>query len=386
MNKNKIKIVVACDSFKGSLSSAGVANAAAEGIRTILPDAEIWRVPVADGGEGTMSMLVDALNGRYEAVAVSDPLGRKIQASYGIVSIGGIRSAIIEMSQASGLTLLADDERNPRATSSRGTGELIRHAFDAGCRSFIVGIGGSATNDGGAGMLRALGLRFLDRAGNELPEGGSALRFLDSIDLADARNEILKCPFTVLCDVDNPLVGENGASAVFGPQKGSSPDDVVLLDTSLARYGDCLRDVTGKDVASRPGAGAAGGMGAAFYAFFNSEMRPGIDTALDIIGFPAMLKDADLVITGEGKLDRQTLSGKAPMGILRCALRSGVPVVAIGGAVEEADSLTAAGFAAVLSVQQRALPLVEAMKPEVAANNVSATVSQIIRLFFKDRI
>lgn len=265
------KIVVACDSFKGSLSSADVAKAAEAGILSVLPDAEVMCVPVADGGEGTVHMLVDALHGRYVDAVVSDPLGRPVKATYGIVRVDGVQTAIIEMAQASGLTLLTADERNPRITSSSGTGELINHAFDAGCRHFIVGIGGSATNDGGAGMLRALGVRFLDRAGNDLPEGGSSLRFLDNIDASEARTDILECPFTVMCDVDNPLVGENGASAVFGPQKGASAEDVSLLDAALARYGKCLQDIARTDVASKPGAGAAGGMGASFYAFFQFQ-------------------------------------------------------------------------------------------------------------------
>lgn len=380
------KIVVACDSFKGSLSSADVAKAAEAGILSVLPDAEVMCVPVADGGEGTVHMLVDALHGRYVDAEVSDPLGRPVKATYGIVRVDGVQTAIIEMAQASGLTLLTADERNPRITSSSGTGERINHAFDAGCRHFIVGIGGSATNDGGAGMLRALGVRFLDRAGNDLPEGGSSLRFLDNIDTSEARTDILECPFTVMCDVDNPLVGANGASAVFGPQKGASAEDVSLLDAALARYGKCLQDIAMTDVASKPGAGAAGGMGASFYAFFNSRMQPGISTALDLIGFSGMIADAALVITGEGKLDRQTLRGKAPLGVLRYARKAGVPVVAVGGAVEDVVSLTEAGFAAVMSIQQKALPLSEAMKPEIAANNVSVTLSQITRLYFKDCI
>lgn len=379
------KIVIASDSFKGSLSSADVAKAAAAGIKRVLPDAEIHCVTVADGGEGTMEMLTDALGGEYMECCVHDPLMRPVTARYGIITDGDIKTAVIEMAAASGLPLLAGDERKPTVTTTYGTGEMIAHAYEAGCREFIVGIGGSATNDGGSGMLRALGIRFLDQDGHELPEGGGALLHLGHIDMSAARRDIMGCRFTVICDVDNPLTGTKGASRVFGPQKGASAADVEALDNALAQYARIVAYTTGLDIASRPGAGAAGGMGAAFLAFFNAKLRPGIETTLDTIHFGDIITGADLVITGEGKIDSQTLHGKTPYGILRRASAYGIPTVAIGGAVEDTDRLCDAGFAAVVSIQQRALPLEEAMKPNTAGANVTATVAQIIRLIYTTR-
>ncbi len=377
-----IKIVIASDSFKGSLASSEVNAAIASGIRRVLSDAELLQIPVADGGEGTMSMLVDALGGEFFEAEVCDPLTRHVAARYGIVNDRGIRTAVIEMAQASGLPLLSAEERDPLAATTFGTGQLIIDAYNRGCRNFIIGIGGSATNDGGAGMLSALGARMLDSAGHELNPGGAELLKLHSIDLEGARKEILECPFTVICDVDNPLTGPNGASHVFGPQKGASPADVLTLDSALANYASKVAELTGRQVADQPGAGAAGGMGAAFLAFFNATLRPGIDTTLDTIGFSDLIRGASLVITGEGKIDSQTLRGKTPSGILRRGSRQGIPVVALGGAVEDAGELCRAGFAAVLSIQQSAIPLAEAMDPAKAARNLADTAEQIARLIF----
>lgn len=374
------KIIIACDSFKGSLSSAEVAAAAATGIRRELPSSTIIEIPVADGGEGTMTMLVEALHGRYIDTSVSDPLGRTITARYGIVDTDGIPTAIIEMAAASGLPLLTDSERDPKRTSTRGTGELIADAYRNGCRKFIIGIGGSATNDGGTGMLRALGIRMLNDASTDLPEGGAPLQHLSRIDMSCARHEILDCPFTVICDVDNPLTGPLGASRIFGPQKGASEEDTIVLDNALSHYARCITATTGHDVSDRPGAGAAGGMGAAFLAFFNAMLRPGIETTLDTIRFSDIIRGADLIITGEGKIDSQTLHGKTPYGILQKAMAQHIPTVAIGGAVEDTEMLCDAGFTAVLSIQQKAITLAEAMNPETAASNVSATAAQIVRL------
>lgn len=376
------KIVIAPDSFKGSLSSAEVAGALAAGVRDALTDAEIVCVPVADGGEGTVEMLVGARNGVFVSREVAGPLGAPVKATYGIIEDDGRPTAVLEMAQASGLPLLAESERDPLRTSTRGTGELIADAYDRGCRSFIIGIGGSATNDGGSGMLRALGVRFLDADGNPLPEGGAALASLARIDLTDARTDILGCPFTVMCDVDNPLAGPIGASAVFGPQKGASPRDVELLDRALARYGDILSRLCGKDVAGAPGAGAAGGMGAAFMAFFNSRLCPGIETALEAVRFSSIIEGASLIITGEGRIDSQTLRGKAPSGVLAEGRRRDIPVIAVGGAVDDVGDVCRAGFMAAVCIQQRALPLAEAMKPATAAAALRATASQIMRIRF----
>ena len=379
------KIVIACDSFKGSLSSSQVAEAAAAGIGRALPHAELRCVSVADGGEGTMEMLVEALHGEYRTCRVHDPLMRPVEARYGVISDQGITTAVIEMAAASGLPLLAETERNPMVTTTYGTGELIADAYANGCRRFIVGIGGSATNDGGTGMLHALGAKLLNSNGEELPAGGGALAHLHSIDLSGARRDIMACQFTIICDVDNPLTGTHGASHVFGPQKGASEADVSALDASLAQYARCVLAATGKDVTDRPGAGAAGGMGAAFMAFFNASLRPGIETTLETIHFADIINGADLVITGEGKIDRQTLHGKTPYGILRHAVAQGIPTVAIGGAVEDADMLCEAGFAAVLSIQHGAITLHEAMQPEVASRNIADTAAQIVRLIYTTR-
>lgn len=376
------KIVIASDSFKGSLSSAEVAGAFAAGVRDVMSEVEIVSVPVADGGEGTVEMLVGAAGGEYVACEVTGPLGAPVTATYGIIEENGVPCAVLEMAQASGLPLLAADERDPLRASTRGTGEMIADAYARGCRRFMIGIGGSATNDGGSGMLRALGVGFTDRFGAPLPEGGAALENLAAIDLSQARTDILRCPFTVMCDVDNPLTGPTGASAVFGPQKGASPDDVAVLDRALANYGRMISDICGRDVVNAPGAGAAGGMGAAFMAFFNSRMCPGIEATLETVGFPRTIAGASLVITGEGRLDSQTLHGKAPAGVLAEGRRQGIPVIAIGGAVDDAGELCRAGFVAAVCVQQKALPLVEAMNPEVAARAIRTTASQIIRMYF----
>lgn len=379
------RIVIACDSFKGSLSSAQVNDSVAMGISSVLQHAYLSCVAVADGGEGTMEMLVEALHGKYHTCHVHDPLMRSIDARYGVVIDQGTTTAIIEMAAASGLPLLSGAERNPSLTTTYGTGELIADAYACGCRRFIVGIGGSATNDGGTGMLRALGVRWLDSNGEELPAGGGALTQLHNIDMSNARRDIMDCTFTIICDVDNPLTGTHGASHVFGPQKGASESDVMALDEALTRYSACVLESTGKNVAERPGAGAAGGMGAAFMAFFNATLRPGIETTLDTIHFADIINGADLVITGEGRIDRQTLHGKTPYGILRKAISQGIPTVALGGAVEDTDMLCNAGFSAVLSIQQGAISLQEAMQPEVARKNIADTAAQIVRLIYTTR-
>lgn len=379
------KVVVACDSFKGSLTAAEASSAVASGVLASADGVQTVCVPVADGGEGTVEMIAGALGGRYVTVRVTGPLGRPADARYAVVRPHGqtVESAVIELSQASGLPLLSPSERDPLTATTRGTGELIADAYSRGCRSFIIGLGGSATNDGGTGLLRALGVRFLDSEGNELPEGGAPLARLSSIDTSSAREEIMRCRFTVLCDVDNPLTGSCGASAIFGPQKGASESDVALLDRALARYGECLRDITGKDIASMPGAGAAGGTAAAFMAFFNAEMVPGITTALRLTGFDSIVSDASLIITGEGHIDAQTLSGKAPYGVLEAGRRKGVPVVALAGGVADRDRLMSAGFADVVCIVPPVMPLAEAMKKTAAERNLRLAAAMVARTFFE---
>ena len=384
------KVVVACDSFKGSFTAAEASSAVASGVLASAGGVQTVCLPVADGGEGTVEMIAGALGGKYVTVRVAGPLGRPADAQYAVVRPHGqtVESAVIELAQASGLPLLSPSERDPLTATTRGTGELIADAYSRGCRSFIIGLGGSATNDGGTGMLRALGVRFLDSEGNELPEGGAPLARLYSIDTSSAREDIMRCRFTVLCDVDNPLTGPCGASAIFGPQKGASESDVALLDRALARYGECLRDITGKDIAPMPGAGAAGGTAAAFMAFFNAEMVPGIATALRLTGFDSIVSDASLIITGEGHIDAQTLSGKAPYGVLEAGMRKGVPVIALAGGVADRDRLMSAGFADVVCIVPSGMSLDEAMKKTAAERNLRHAAAMVARTFFereKDR-
>lgn len=386
------KVVVACDSFKGSLSAAEATSAVAVGIRQVLGEnAEVVEVPVADGGEGTLEMLAGGGRGRLVQLCVRGPLGEDVAARYGVLA-GGVQLlkgvpdsapvAVIELAEAAGLTLLPPDARDPLQATTYGVGQLIEAAYDAGCRSFIIGLGGSATNDGGAGMLQALGARFLDEAGGELPPGGAALERLQSIDISGLRTGILSCRFTVLCDVGNPLCGPDGASAVFGPQKGASAADVAILDRALANYARVLENICRKGVSAVPGAGAAGGTAAAFLAFSNCRLVPGIETALEVVGFDDIVQGASLVVTGEGHMDRQTLAGKAPYGVLSAARRCGVPVVGVAGGVSDGVALCNAGFTAVLPVVSGVCTPTEAMQPSVASANLCRTSSQVARLWF----
>ncbi|WP_252501744.1 glycerate kinase [Sporosarcina sp. Marseille-Q4943] len=335
-----MKVIVAPDSFKGSLTAIEAAEAMAAGIRDVDPDIQTVLLPAADGGEGTMRSLVDATKGTYVSVSVEDPLGRPINATYGVLGDG--ETCAIEIAEASGLMRLQENEKNPLAASSYGTGELIKHALDNGYRKFIIGLGGSATNDGGAGILQALGMRLLNKEGIELPKGGGGLEHIHSIDREKWDVRIAESEFLIASDVKNPFVGSDGASAVFGPQKGATPADVDSLDRNLQKFADAIEKETGIALHSKEGAGAAGGAGGAFQAFFNCEMRQGIDVVLEAIDFDQHVKDADLIITGEGKTDVQTFSGKTPFGIAKAAHREGKPVILISGAVDEEnrDALT----------------------------------------------
>ena len=338
-----MRIVVAPDSFKGSLSALAVAEAMERGVRSVFPDASVARVPIADGGEGTVEALVAATGGRLESRRVTGPLGEPVEARWGVLGDG--RTAVVEMAAASGLTLVPRERRDPRVTTTRGTGELVRAALDAGLRRVVVGLGGSATNDGGAGLARALGIRFLDDAGRDLPEGGAALARLARVDLAGQDARIAAAEVVVACDVDNPLTGPRGASAVYGPQKGATPAMVAELDAALERYARVAREATGRDVAGLPGAGAAGGLGAGLLFFTPARLRPGVEIVLEMTGFDALVRGADLVLTGEGRTDFQTAMGKAPVGVAAAAKRHGVPVVCLsGGLGPGADEVLARGI------------------------------------------
>lgn len=326
-----MKIVVCPDSFKGSLSALDSAKAVARGVRSARPEAEVVEIPLADGGEGTLDVLVRATGGELRSAQVHDPLTRPIEACYGILGDG--KTAVVEMAAASGLGLLAESERNPTVTTTYGTGELLLAAAHSGTRRIVVGIGGSATNDGGAGALTALGARFLDSDDCDLPRGGAALAVLSRIDLSEFRFPVANVEVQVACDVTNPLCGPNGASMVFGPQKGATPEMAKRLDTALAIYSRVVKRDLGKDVVDLPGAGAAGGLGAGLAAFLNAELTSGIDLVLDAVGFDEALDGTDLVVTGEGKLDEQTASGKTIAGVLRRASSRGIPVIALCGSI-----------------------------------------------------
>ncbi|WP_034640539.1 glycerate kinase [Chitinilyticum aquatile] len=371
------KIVVAPDSFKESLSASEVAAIIAAALREQLPGVAVLEMPVADGGEGTLDVLVRATAGRRHMATVSGPLGAPVTASWGLLGDG--RSAIIEMATASGLMLVPPTDRNPLLASTEGTGELILAALDTGARHFILAIGGSATNDGGSGMLRALGMRFLDDTGRDLPAGGAALARLARIDPAGLDPRLAHCRFDVACDVDNPLTGPQGASQVFGPQKGASPAMVATLDAALAHYGAIIKTTLGRDVAQMPGAGAAGGMGAAALAFLGGRLRPGIDIVLDALEFDARIADADLLITGEGRLDGQSLRGKSPIGVARRGKRAGLPVIALAGSVaDDVDAVHPHGIDAVFACVPRAMPLADVLAE--ARTNLARTARNVAAL------
>ena len=370
------KIVIASDSFKGSLTSAQVAESVEWGIRAVFPGCEVRRMYIADGGEGTVEALVDSTGGKRVHCTVSGPLGQPVEAVYGVF---GNDEAVMEMSAASGLALLTPAERNPMKTTTRGTGEMIRHALDRGCRRLLVGIGGSATNDAGTGMLQALGFRFLDSAGRELGEGGEILGRIAAIDASGVPTEVFETNYTVACDVTAPFSGPTGAAHVFAPQKGATPQMVAELDAGLAHFAGIIKRFNGADIRDFPGAGAAGGLGGGFKALLGARLVSGIEMVLDAIGFRAAIADADLIITGEGKLDAQTAMGKAPRGVLDAARKAGVPVVAIGGAVEGVDELNSQGFAAVFPIVPGPVTLERAMESEYAQANIERTVAQIMR-------
>jgi len=369
-----MKIVIAPDSYKESLTALEVATAIAAGFREVFPRAEYLLLPMADGGEGTMAAMVAATGGTTIEVTVTGPLGEPVAASYGLAGDG--RAAVIEMAAASGLALVPPDKRNPLQTTSYGTGELIRAALDAGSCHLIIGIGGSATNDGGAGMLQALGARLLDRDDREIGPGGGELAKLQRIDMGGMDSRLSSCRIEAACDVTNPLTGPTGASVVFGPQKGATPEMVEQLDDNLARFGELISRDLGVSVGDVPGAGAAGGMGAALLAFCGARLRPGIDIVMEAVGLDAAVRDADLVITGEGRIDSQTVHGKTPFGVARVAKRYGRPVIGIAGSLSaDAGVVHAHGIDALFSVLSRVCTVDEALTH--AAENVRSASRNI---------
>lgn len=350
----KLIIAVAPDSFKGVMTALEAASCIERGLRRILTGIVVRKIPMADGGEGAMRAIVESMGGRTVRRTVHDPLGRKISASFGMS--GDDRTAVVEMAAASGLALLKPKERNPMVTTTRGTGELIRHALKLGAKHILVGIGGSATNDGGTGMARALGVRFYDVRGNPLPEGGGALARLVRIDMRGHDPRLKRVSVEVACDVDNPLVGPHGAARVYAPQKGATPAMVKKLDAGLKHLAGVIKRDMGADIVNVPGAGAAGGLGAGLMAFLGGHLRPGVDIVIDSVGLRRRMRGCDLVITGEGRMDGQTTYGKTAAGVARVAGELGIPVIAISGCVGgDAGKVHAIGIDASFSALQESM-------------------------------
>ncbi len=373
-----MKVLIAIDSFKGSLTSREAGMAAAEGIKRVYPEAVCDVVTVADGGEGTVDSLMSALEGQTVSVQVCDPLGRKINCSYGITPDG---TALMEMSSAAGITLLEKDELNPLHTTTYGVGEMIKDAIEKGCRRFVIGIGGSATNDGGAGMLQALGFSFLNKEGEDIPFGAEGLSQLHSISTQGVMKELSGCTFRIACDVTNPLCGENGCSAVFGPQKGASAETVSEMDGYLLNFAEKTKDILPLSDKDFPGTGAAGGLGFAFKSYLDAELLSGIELILDEIHIEEKIKEADIVITGEGRIDSQTVMGKAPGGVAEKAKKHGKPVLAFSGAVtKDAVFCNEKGIDAFFPIVRGITTLEEAMKKDTAFSNMTDTAEQVFRV------
>ena len=376
-----MKIVLAPDSYKNSLTAKQVAQSMKKGFAKVYPDAEFVNVPMADGGEGTVQSLVDARNGQMVTETVVNPLGNKTQAQYGLIEDGQV--AVIEMAQASGIQFINQFTQNPYVTTTFGTGELIKSAIQKGAKTIIIGIGGSATNDGGAGMAQALGAHLLDDKGEELQYGGAMLKKLDHIDISEMVPELKDVKVVIASDVTNPLTGENGASHVFGPQKGANPEMVDFLDEALSHYADVLKRDLGKDLEETPGAGAAGGLGAGLLAFTNSQMRSGVDIVVDYTGLKDIVQDADVVITGEGQIDFQTKFGKTPIGVAKAtkAVNPNATVIAIAGSIgEKISELYPLGIDAIFTC----VPGVEDLSKAIADTDknlqqVSENIARLIK-------
>ncbi len=375
-----MKIVIAPDSFKESLTALEAATAIEAGMKKILPEATFVKIPMADGGEGTVQSLVDATHGRIISKTVTGPLGEPVEAFFGLS--GDEKTAIIEMAAASGLHLVPREKRNPLITTTRGTGELIAAALDFGVKKIIIGIGGSATNDGGAGMARALGIQFLNADGYEIGEGGGSLGELASIDMAHADNRLAGVKIEVACDVDNPLTGLKGASHIFGPQKGATAGMIETLDNNLHHYAEMIRKDLGTDIEHISGAGAAGGLGGGLLAFLSAELKRGVEIVIEATKLEEQLLDADFVITGEGKIDGQTIFGKTPIGVAKTAKRHSIPVIAIAGHVaQDSEIVHEHGIDVLFSVVPGAITLDDAFEnASTYVTNTAANIASLIKL------
>ena len=374
-----MKIVIAPDSYKESLSATEVAQAIEKGFREIFPDAQYVSVPVADGGEGTVEAMIAATHGSAHSALVTGPLGEKVNANWGMSGDG--KTAFIEMAAASGLALVPPEKRNPLITTSRGTGELVLQALDSGASNIIIGIGGSATNDGGAGMVQALGAKLCDANGTEIGYGGGSLNTLNTIDVSGLDPRIKHCAIRVACDVTNPLVGEQGASRIFGPQKGATEPLILELDRNLAHYADIIKKSLGVDVKNVPGAGAAGGMGAALMAFLGAELKSGIEIVTQALNLEEHIHDCTLVVTGEGRIDSQSIHGKVPVGVANVAKKYHKPVIGIAGSLtRDVGVVHQYGIDAVFSVLTSIGTLEEAFRGAFdniyrASRNIAATLA-----------
>lgn len=378
-----MKIIIAPDSFKGSLTALEAAASIEKGVKKAYPKASTISLPVGDGGEGTMEVLVNATGGQKKSVPVRNPLGNKIEAEYGVLGDG--KTCVIEMATASGLGLIPEKELSPLKATTYGTGQLMKQALDDGFLSFVISVGGSATNDGGAGMLQALGLQLLDSNDEEINAGGGELNNVAKIDNANFDTRIKQSTFVIATDVTNPLIGLDGASYVFGPQKGAKEHEIKLLDENLKHWADKINEKTGVQLHDMPGAGAAGGIGGAFKAFFSAELRPGIDVVLDYIDFNEYLTDANLVITGEGKVDHQTVFGKTAQGVAQAAQRQNIPTIIMTGAVGSGfEKLYDCGVVSVNSIIQEPMTLNEAIKN--AATLLEKGTEQVVRTFSSNTI
>ena len=376
-----MKAVIAIDSFKGSLSSSEAGEAASRAIRYVFPEADIVQFPLADGGEGTVDALTEGLVGRIITTEVTGPLGKREASRYGIISDG--RIAVIEMADAAGLTMVPMELRNPLNTTTYGLGELIVQAMDNGCREFIIGIGGSATNDAGIGMLSALGAGFFQADGQRAGITGGSVKDVVRIDLTELDSRIRECTFHIACDVNNPLCGDSGCSAVYGPQKGATPDIVREMDEAIAKFAGLARRQYGITGAELPGAGAAGGLGYAFHGFLGGSLEPGAKLVLNVLGIEDELKNADILITGEGRMDSQTAMGKAPAGVAQLAktVNPSIKTIAVCGcAAPDADVVNKAGIDAYFPILHQVMSLDEAMDKAVADRNLYQTLVQVMRL------
>lgn len=374
-----MKVVIAIDSLKGSLTSLEAGDAIRQGILKVMKDAEVIVRPLADGGEGTVEALTLGMNGHLESVEVTGPLGKKVNCAYGI--LGDNKTAIVEMSGAAGITLVEESERNPLITTTYGVGEVICDAIKKGCRHFIVGLGGSATNDGGIGMLQALGYGILDKDGNQVCFGANGLKEIESLSDENVIPELKECDFRIACDVTNPLCGEQGSSAIYGPQKGATPTMIMQMDKWLAYYAALSREKYSKANPNQAGVGAAGDMGFAFLTYTNAVLESGIQIVLDETKLEEFVQDADIVVTGEGRLDGQTVMGKAPIGVADIAKKFDKKVIAFSGAVtEDAVACNEHGIDAFFPILRSVGTLQDAMDSENARNNMIATVEQVFRL------